>query len=141
MPLTPAANPDEAQEIERIIREYFTAELGSPEEVDKAIVNLSEMVKEEGTKLVHLGNVLFLVMVRAANVVEVHTIGNEPQPRNLAQDFVDLAKYLKSIDVKTAYTYTQDNRFSRLAKMTGLPVKEFKADVEGTPMNVYVMEL
>ena len=141
MPSTPEIDPNEAQEIQRIILDYFTSELGDPQQVEAAISNLVEIVQDEGAKLVHIGNVLFLVIVRGEGVVEVHTIGNEAQPRDLAQDFVQLAQYLKNIEVKIAYTYTKDNRFGRLAKMTGLPVKEFQADVEGEPMNVYVLEL
>jgi len=131
---------DEKQEIERILREYFESETGSKEEAEKLILALAEITKDEGAKLVHLGNVLFLVLVRGEGVVEIHTLGNEPNPRDLAKDFIDLANYLKNIEVKTAYTYTEDNRFDRLAKMTGLPVKQFKEDIEGKLMNVYVME-
>lgn len=131
---------DESKEIARIITDYFMKETGSEEEANKLINGLAEAVKEPGTKLVHIGNVLFLTIVRAKGVVEVHTIGNEDAPRDLANDFVELAKYLKNIGVTTAYTYTPDSRFGRLAKMTGLPVKEFKVDVEGKPMNAYVME-
>lgn len=132
---------NEAQEIERILRDYFTAELDDPNKVEGALSSLATIVQDQGAKLVHLGNVLFLVIVRGKGIVEIHTLGHEAQPKDLAQDFIQLAQYLKNIEVKTAYTYTEDNRFSRLAKMTGLPVKEFKADVEGKPMNVYLMEL
>jgi hypothetical protein len=131
---------DEEQQIQKIARDYFASESNSPEEIETLMANLLAMAQEDGVKLVHLGNVLFLVIVRGEGIVEIHTIGNGLNPTELAKNFVDLAKYLKNIEVKTAYTYTEDNRFSRLAKMTGLPVKQFKADVEGKPMNVYVME-
>ena len=98
----------------------------------------NELIKD-GAKLVHLGNVVFLVIVRGKGVVEVHTIGND-EPRNLAQSFVDLANYLQKIGTKVAYTYSEDNRFSRLAKMTGLPVQQKKAVVDGKNVNVYIME-
>jgi hypothetical protein len=42
--------------------------------------------------------------------------------------------------VKVAYTYSEDNRFARLAKMTGLPVKQTQAVVEGKTVNIYIME-
>ena len=83
---------------------------------------------------------MFLVVVRGEGIVEVHTIGNEAQPRMLADDFKKLVDYLKNIGVKTAYTYTPDNRYGRLAQMTGLPVKTYKVEVEGKPMTAYVME-
>jgi hypothetical protein len=132
------------QEQDRIIQialDYFKKETGSDKTAQQMLGTLAAIVKEEGAKLVHLGNVLFLVMVRGKGVVEIHTIGTETQPRYLAEDFKKLADYLRNIDVKTAYTYTPDNRYGRLAQMTGLPVKTFKVDVKGKPMTAYVMEL
>ena len=130
----------ENEEIVRIATEYFKKETGSDKKAQEMLGKLAITVQEEGAKLVHLGNVLFLIMVRGKGVVEIHTIGNEAQPRYLADDFKKLADYLKNIGVKTAYTYTPDNRYGRLAQMTGLPVKTFKVEVEGKPMTAYVME-
>ena len=130
----------EQQEVARIANDYFLQELGSQEAADDAMAKLGTLVQEDGAKLVHLGNVLFLVIVRGKNVVEVHTIGNEANPRDLAKNFVDLANYLKNIDVKIAYTYSEDNKFDRLAKMTGLPVTKKQAQVDGKTVNVYIME-
>ena len=134
----------DAQEQDQIVQialDYFKKETGSDEKAQEMLGKLAITVKEEGAKLVHLGNVLFLVMVRGKGVVEIHTIGTEAQPRQLADDFKKLAAYLKNIGVKTAYTYTPDNRYGRLAQMTGLSVKTLKIDVEGKPMVAYVMEL
>lgn len=130
----------EQQEVVRIATDYFLQELGSQEAASEAMGKLATLVQEEGAKLVHLGNVLFLVIVRGQNVVEVHTIGNETNPRDLAKDFVDLVNYLKNIKVKVAYTYSEDNKFDRLAKMTGLPVQKKQAEVDGKTVNVYIME-
>jgi hypothetical protein len=130
----------EQQEVTRIAREYFLQELGSEERADDALAKLASLVQEDGSKLVHIGDVLFLVLVRGEGVVEVHTIGTEVNPRELAQNFVDLASYLQNIGVKVAYTYSEDNRFARLARMTGLPVKQTKAVIEGKSVNVYIME-
>jgi hypothetical protein len=130
----------EQQEVARIANQYFLQELGSQEAADEAMGKLATMVQEDGAKLVHLGNVLFLVLVRGQGVVEVHTIGTEPSPRNMAKNFVDLVNYLKNIKVKVAYTYSEDNKFDRLAKMTGLPVKKKTTEVDGKSVNVYIME-
>lgn len=124
-----------------IARNYFLQEFGSEAKADEAIGKLATLVQEQGAKLVHIGNVLFLVLVRGKGIVEIHTIGNEQNPRDLAQDFVDLVKYLKNIQVKVAYTYSKDNKFNRLAKMTGLPIVQKKATVDGEEVNVYTMEL
>ena len=137
----PQMDTKEQEQIIQIALNYFKKETGSDKTAQQMLGTLAAIVKEEGAKLVHLGNVLFLVMVRGKGVVEIHTIGTEAQPRMLAEDFKQLAAYLKKIDVKTAYTYTPDNRYGRLAQMTGLPVKTFKVDVKGKPMTAYVMEL
>ena len=136
-----AMDKQEQDQIIQIALDYFKKETGSDKTAQQMLGTLAAIVKEEGAKLVHLGNVLFLVMVRGKGVVEIHTIGTEAQPRMLAEDFKQLAAYLRKIDVKTAYTYTPDNRYGRLAQMTGLPVKTFKVDVKGKPMTAYVMEL
>jgi hypothetical protein len=99
------------------------------------------VVQDQGSKLVHIGNVLFLVLVRAKGVVEVHTLGEESRPREMAKNFLDLAKYLKNIGVKTAYTYSEDEKFKKLAKMVDLPVQQYEAKHEGKDLNVFVVEL
>jgi len=135
-----AVNEQENEKIVQIAFDYFKKETGSDKKAKEMLGKLVLTVKDEGAKLIHLGNVLFLTMVRGKGVVEIHTIGNEAQPRMLADDFKKLAAYLKNIGVKTAYTYTPDNRYGRLSQMTGLPIKTFKIDVKGKPMTAYVME-
>jgi len=130
----------EQEQIVQIALNYFKEETGSDKKAQEMLGKLATTVKDEGAKLVHLGNVLFLIMVRGKGVVEIHTIGKEAQPRMLADDFKKLADYLKKIGVKTAYTYTPDNRYGRLAQLTGLPVKTLKINVKGKPMTAYVME-
>ena len=108
----------EQQVVAQIANDYFLKELGSQEEADLAMGKLAKLVSDKGAKLVHIGNVLFLVLVRGKGVVEIHTIGNEPNPMDIVKDFIDLANYLKNINTKVAYTYSEDNKFSRIAKLT-----------------------
>ena len=128
------------EQITKIALDYFKLETGSDKKAKELLGKLALIIQDEGAKLVHLGNVLFLVMVRGEGLVEIHTIGTEAQPRMLADNFKKLAAYLKNVGVKTAYTYTPDNRYGRLAQLTGLPVKTFKTQVKGKPMTAYVME-
>ena len=134
-------DPKEAQEIMRIATEYARSISKSEEEAQKLLGALAAIVQEDGAKLVHLGNVLFLVLVRGKELVEVHTMGDEKKPRDLAQNFLNLANYLKGIGVKVAYTYTPDTKFSKLAKMVDLKVQQYKSNVQGQMMNVFVVEL
>jgi hypothetical protein len=131
----------EAQEIMRIATDYCRSATKTEEEAQKLLSALAATVQEEGAKLIHLGNVLFLVLVRAKETVEVHTMGEEKSPRDMAQRFQELARYLKNIGVKVAYTYAQDSKFKKLARMVDLKVQEYKSDVQGQKMNVFVVEL
>ena len=133
-------SPQEAQEIESIARNYFTQETGSPQGAEKMMRNLAGIVQEEGAKLVHLGNVLFLVLVRGKGVIEFHTIGSESTAQAYAQDLVDLAKYVKNIGVKLAYTYTESRVFERVARLTGLPITKTETDIDGKHVFVYAVE-
>jgi hypothetical protein len=139
--MTEEMDPKEAQEIMRIATEYARGASKTEEEAQKLLGALAAIVQEDSAKLVHLGNVLFLVLVRGKELVEVHTIGDEKKPRDLAQNFLNLAKYLKGIGVKVAYTYTPDTKFSKLAKMVNLKVQQYKSNVQGQMMNVFVVEL
>lgn len=133
-------SPQEAQEIESIARNYFTQETGSPQGAEKMMRNLAGIVQEEGAKLVHLGNVLFLILVRGKGVVEFHTIGGESTAQAYAQDLVDLAKYVKNIGAKLAYTYTESRAFERVARLTGLPITKTETDIDGKRVFVYAVE-
>jgi hypothetical protein len=64
----------EQQEVTRIAREYFLQELGSEERADDALAKLASLVQEDGSKLVHIGDVLFLVLVRGEGVIEGRSV-------------------------------------------------------------------
>lgn len=133
-------SPQEAQEIESIARNYFTQQAGSPEGGEEMMQKLAGIVQEEGAKLVHLGNVLFLVLVRGKGVVEFHTIGSESTPQAFADDIVDLAKYIKNIGANLLYTYSESRVFDRIAKLTGLPIVKTETDIDGKRVFVYAVE-
>ena len=126
-----------------IVRTSLFRSLQDENKVGLAQGALVEMLKAPGNKMVHLGNSVFLVMVKTPGEVEVHTFSEET-PQALAKNFVDLWKYLKNIGVKKAYTYSDDPRFKKIASMTGLPVKveqsTAKIGKEMQPVYRYVME-
>lgn len=121
--------------------EYFRKITKTEPEAQEMMGKLARVLQDEGAKIVHLGNVLFLILVRGKAVVEVHTIGEEKKPRDMANNFLELSKYLKNIGVTTAYTYAEDEKFKKLAKMVDLPINQYKADYEGKKLNVFVVEL
>lgn len=131
----------EVQEANRIALDYFRKITKTEPEAQEMMSKLARVLQDEGAKIVRLGNVLFLILVRSKGVVEVHTIGEEKRPRDMANDFLELSKYLKNIGVTTAYTYAEDEKFKKLAKMVDLPINQYKADYEGRKLNVFVVEL
>jgi hypothetical protein len=131
----------EVQEANRIALDYFRKVAKTEQEAQGMMVALARVLQDEGSKVIHLGNVLFLILVRSKGVVEVHTIGEEKRPRDMANNFLELSKYLKNIGVTTAYTYAEDEKFKKLAKMVDLPINQYKADYEGRKLNVFVVEL
>lgn len=118
----------------QILESALRRALPDEEQVGLAQGALVEMLKAPENKLVHLGNTLFLVMVKAPGQVEIHTFSEET-PQALAKNFVELSKYLKNIGVKKASTYSDDPRFQKISEMTQLPVKvEQSVNLIGTEM-------
>ncbi len=131
---------EEEKEVMRIATSYFRKLTKTEKEAQMMLFALSRILEDEGSKLVHLGNVLFLVLVRAKGVVEIHVIG-EDKLENMITNFEKLAGYLKNIGVKTAYGYAEDKRFSRLIESVDLRINQYKAKHEGKDLNVFVVEL
>lgn len=115
--------PEEVQEIERIIYGFFVKQFGSEAKANVMMKKLAGMLQDPGVKLVHFGNTVFLVILVAPQVAEVHTMSLDEDSGTLAKNFVSLANFLKNIGVKEAYTYTDDPRFAVVAKRTRLPIE------------------
>lgn len=133
-------SPEEAQKIQSIAHTYFLQETGSEEGAQKMMGALAALVQEEGAKLVHLGNVLFLVLVRGKGVLEMHTIGSEASAQAYAQDIIDLAKYVKNIGAKLLYTYAGSRAFDRVVRLTGLPIVKTQTVIDGKQLFIYALE-
>ena len=133
-------SPQEAQEIQDIAYRYFLKESGSEQGAQKLMQGLAALVQEQGAKLVHINNLLFLVLVRGKGVIEFHTIGEEQSSKEYANDIVQLTKYVKNIGVKLLYTYAQSRAFDRVARQTGLPIVKTRTQINGNPIFVYAVE-
>lgn len=137
---------DHDAEVLRIATEHYRRSSKSDSEVNAKLEALVRVLKDDGSKLVHIGNVLFLIMVRGKNVVEVHMIGQEgtKDATAMARNFMKLAKFLKNVGVEVAYGYTdaKNDPFKRLAKtIKGFKIKEYEAKHKGKKLNVFVVEL
>lgn len=111
------------EDVQQLILDYAKRVTKSEQEANQFIFGLAQAVQEDGVKLVHFGKTLFLIIVRAEGVVEIHTMSVDEDSVTLAKNFVLLAKYLEMIGVKTAYTFTSDPKFAVIAKRTKLPFK------------------
>jgi hypothetical protein len=131
----------ELDEVLQIAMDYFRSQTSSEEEAMKMLGALAKTVEDRGAKLVHIGNYLFLVLVRGKGYVEFHTIGDQSNPKEFVKTLEMLAEYFKNIGVQVAYTYTPDNKFKRLLKFVNLKVQTYETEVEGQKMNVFMVEL
>ena len=132
----------EAQEVMQIATDYFLQETGGDQaKADEMLRTLAGIIQEPGAKLVHLGNIVFLVMVRGKGVVEIHTMAVTLEPDEMVDALNKLLAYLKNIGVKTAMSYADNARFRRITRKTKFPIKETKGMVNGKEMYIYIAEL
>jgi len=138
-----AVAEDEGKEIMRIATEYFRQQTdGNEEETNRMLNGLAALVQKDGIRLVHLGNTLFLVMVKGKRMVEVHTMAVDESVSSLAKNFVMLVQYLKGIGVRVAYTYADDNRYEMVAKRSRLPFQKRQVTLpeDGKTYTAYYLE-
>lgn len=95
----------------QIMYDHFMNQFHGDQEKTFAAINyLGEQVQHPGCKLIHLGNVVFLITVSASRMVEMHAMmGGKPSKqeklRNIDKELDSLLPILKDLDVKLAYTY------------------------------------
>jgi hypothetical protein len=132
---------EEAQEVTDIITKYFKKTTGSDMQARIMTEKLATLVQQPAAKLIHLGNTVFLVLVKEPGVVEIHTMADSEDSAKLAKNFVKLSAILKNLGVKRAYTYTNDPKLAVVAKRTKLPFKTSKKIGEdGRSYTVYTLE-
>jgi hypothetical protein len=131
----------EQQETLDIAQKYFLRETGGDEEkANELMAKLATVVQEDGAKIIRIDKILFLILVRGKGAVEVHTMAAEIVPQEMVKGFQKLVDFLKDIEVKLAYTFTEDRRFARIARQTKLPFKELKEVIDGKETYIYLME-
>jgi hypothetical protein len=131
----------DAQIIQNLVQEYAKQNTSTPQEADQLILQLAQVVQEDGAKLIHFGNTLFLVLVRDKGVVEFHTLSVNEDGIALSKHLLSLVNYLKNIGAKVVYSYSNDPKFKILAKR----VKVFKTQEvkmpNGQDTTAYYVEL
>lgn len=120
----------EQQQVMEILEGFFEREIGDKEQAQEMVRKLAGMVQQEGVKLVHIGNTVFLTLVKGPGFVEFHPMFINRNGKQLTEDLTEFTEYLKTIGVKTAYTYSPpDDFYVRIIKNTGLPFES--QEVEG----------
>lgn len=132
---------EEAQEVTDIITEYFKKTTGSDMQARVMTEKIAGLVQQPAAKLIHLGNTVFLTLVKEPGVVEIHTMAVKEESAKLAKNFVKLSSILKNMGVKKAYTYSSDPKLAVVARRTKLPFKTSKTVGEdGKSYTVYTLE-
>jgi hypothetical protein len=133
----------EEQEIIRIATAVFDREIGGDEQSAQAfLAGLAKLAQQEGMRLVHLGDSLFLVVVKGKGMVEFHTMPANENPEEIAADVVALTKYLRNIGVKIAYTYFSNEKHKDIIDATQLDFVEKQVDApDGEKYVAYYLEL
>jgi hypothetical protein len=133
----------EEQEILRIATTVFNREVGGDEQSTQAFLEgLAKLAQQEGMRLVHLGDSLFLVVVKGKSMVEFHTMPASENSKDIAKDVVALTKYLRNIGVKVAYTYFTNAKHKDIIDATQLEFVEKQVDApDGEKYVAYYLEL
>lgn len=132
----------ETKEVIDIMTKYFTRATGSEGQARSMVSRVAKMITEQGAKLVHIGNTVFLVVVTGPGQVEIHTMTTERDSGKIAKNIKELIAYLKNIDVKTATSYATDNKMDAIIKRTRLPIqRHVERAADGSDVIVYVMEI
>jgi hypothetical protein len=133
-------SPQEVDEIQQIIYQFFLKEYGSERKAEIMLGKLASFVQDPGVRLVHFGNTVFMMILVEPRVAEIHTMSIDEDSSTLAKHFVSLAKFLQNIGVVEAYTYSDDPRFMAVAKRTRLPIETEKMQSQnGKTIIVYRM--
>ena len=136
-----ALSPKEIKEVTDICMEYFRKETKSEDKAKKLMADLATLIQQPAAKLVHLGNLVFLTLVKDKGVIEFHTMGEEKTSDAYTKDMKALAKYLFRIGATKIYSYTDDPKFGILAKRSrmGWETSETTGE-DGKKYTVYTLE-
>lgn len=112
----------EANKPVSIMYDHFMDQYKDEKKAVSAINQIGEQVKQDGCKLIHLGDTMFLVSVTAARMVEMHAMigGHRTEEQKLSELDKQLEKLLpmlKDYGVKLAYTYMTPDKIGKFRKI------------------------
>ena len=131
----------ETKEIIDIMTKFFEKQTGSKKRAVQYVNNIANLIKNPAAKLIHLGNAVFLVLVKDKGVIEFHTMAANETASGLAEKLKELTKILKNMGATKIYTYANEEKYKAVAKRSKLPwvISEHKAE-DGKTYDVYTLE-
>ena len=132
----------ESQEVLDIMMDYFTKETGSKKEAEKYVISVANLIKNPAAKLVHLGNFVFLTLVKEPGVVEFHTMARNASASDMAKKLIELTDYLKRLGARKIYSYATDPKYKTVTKKSRLPwIITEQQGADGKTYQVYTLEI
>lgn len=131
----------ETKEIIEIMTKFFEKQTGSKKRAVQYVNSIANLIKNPAAKLIHLGNAVFLVLVKDKGVIEFHTMAVNETASGLAEKLKELTKILKNMGATKIYTYANEEKYKAVAKRSKLPwvISEHKAE-DGKTYDVYTLE-
>jgi hypothetical protein len=115
-------NPEQNKVIQ-ILYDHFSEQYKNDEQkVIGAINYIGDLVKQEGCKLMHFGDVVFIVTVTAAKMVEFHAMiggkmSESDKLKTLDKELDKLLESLKEVGVALAFTHMPTDKVKVFSKI------------------------
>jgi hypothetical protein len=136
-------SPEDIQKIAEIATKFARSRAKDEEEMHSILGSIFESAKQEGTKIIHIDEVLFGIMVRGTGVVEFHNISVPVPVEDMTKYIKKLIEKLKLFDVKVAFTYSPEEYYMKAVVATKLKWKSKKIRIEGInkPIKAYILHI
>lgn len=119
----------EGQQVIDIVTGYFKEVTGDDQQAQDLVNGLAATVQDPGAKLVHLGDTVFLTIIRGKGFVEFHPMYVNRELDQLTKDLDLYVKYLKNIGVTVMYTYGgEDFPYEEVIEDSDLGFEEREVD-------------
>lgn len=129
---------EEQQEVLDIVTGFYKQRVDTEEEVNKLLQNLGAMVQQQGAKLVHINQTVFMVLVQGKGVIDFYAMYDKFNKKEQIDNLKQFVAYAKNIGVKTLITQTlPEDEYEEVLDDSGL-----KFEVEGAEdVNVFTLKV
>ena len=128
----------EQQEVLDIVTGFYKQRVDSEEEVNKLLQNLGAMVQQQGAKLVHINQTVFMVLVQGEGLVDFYAMYDKFNKQEQIKNLKQFVAYAKNIGIKTLITQTlPEDEYEEVLDDSG-----YKFQVEGEEdVNVFTLKV